>query len=194
MATKEFKVSKRYPVFLKKESPKCRIGTNTKTKTVYYRSVINWTKKVWASNGNLGDKKGCYIFFWQDKPIYVGKTNAEKGFSKECFHSHKTGNSKKDGMGILTTYLQQKQVLRARTKKGATEESPMTLMFIYWPGKSNADLEMIIDEMESYLIIKALQKNKDLLNSRKKSKKWSIPGFDNDKGGNENSKELDKLL
>lgn len=48
--------------------------------------------------------------------------------------------------------------------------------------------------MESYLIIKALEKNQNLLNYNKTTKKWSIPGFDGDADGDTNSKNLDKLL
>lgn len=194
MTTKCFKVSARFPVYLKRESPKFIIGSCKKMKTLYYRSVINWNKKDWEKTDGLANKKGCYIYLWHDVPIYVGKTVAEKGFQSECFHSHKTGNSKKDGKGILTEFLFHKKVFKCKIKKDAETDSPMSLLFIYWDGKNSVDLERVVDKMESYLIIKAFEKNSDLLNSRKKIKKWSIPGFENEKGGDKNSKVLNKLL
>ena len=190
MSTKCFKVSERFPVFLKRESAKRRNGSGKRTKTVYYRSVKRWGKNEWEKTNGLANKKGCYIYFWQDTPIYVGMTVAENGFKNECFHPHKTGD--KDGNGILPFFLQSVNVKKAKTKRNAQCNSPLSLLFVYWDGSEKADITQIVGEIESYLIIKALNKNKLLLNSKKTTKKWSIPGFDGDENGDVNSIILEK--
>ncbi len=192
MSTKCFKVSESFPVLLVHRSPKKRKNSKTRTKTLYYRSIKNWTKKDWGQTCGLENKKGCYIYFWHDMPIYVGMTVSEKGFQNECFHPHKTGD--KNGKGVLVDFLRNKKVKRCKTKKNATCESPLTILFIYWDGRPDAFLEDVVYDMESYLIAKALEKNPNLLNSQKTVKWWSIPGFEEDCGGDSNSKKLNRLL
>lgn len=194
MATRCFCVSESFPVQLERNSPKKRAKSNKKTKTQYYRSVKNWTKDDWKLTGGIENKKGCYIYFWHEKPIYVGMTVSEKGFQNECFHSHKTGNREKDGKGILTDFLQKEKIRRCRTKKNAMCKSPLTLLFIYWNGRPDANIEDVVNDMESYLITKALEKNPKLLNSKKTTKWWSIPGFDGEPEGDENGRKLNILL
>lgn len=194
METKCFKVSQLFPIRLEKRSPKYRKGTKTKVKTKFYKSVVKWDKKAWEKTKGLAGKKGCYIYFWHNTPIYVGMTIAGKGYQNECFHPHKTGYTTKDGEGVLTNFLKKKKVQKLKTKKNSFCNSPLSLLFIYWDGSKNAIIDEIIKEMESYLIIKALEKNQNLLNYNKTTKKWSIPGFDGDADGDTNSKNLDKLL
>lgn len=118
-----FKVSEPYSVYLNKRSPKYKKGTNTKPKTQYYRSIKKWGKDEWEKTG-IANKKGCYIYFWHNTPIYVGMTVAENGFQNECFHPHKTGDKK--GNGILTAFLRAKKVKKCKTKK----ESPMQFSIV----------------------------------------------------------------
>lgn len=171
MSVKEFFVSEPYEVKLIKKSSFKRVRTNTQTKTKYYRTIKKWTKKDWVQNGNLGNKKGVYIYLWDDKPIYVGKTDAQKGFQNECFHTHKTGNSKRKEDGVLTRFLKLINAQRINKKK-------LKIQFIYCTCKKGGSVDNIVRDIERYLIRKYMNYATYCMNTQDTKPKWSIPGFD----------------
>ena len=191
---RKFKVSKCYDVQLEKKSMGARCDTGTRKKTKYYRSIRTWTSEEWEKNDDLGNKKGVYIYIWNGKPIYVGKTMNQQGFSAECFHTHKVGNHSKNKDGVLTKFL--KQVNRMRIPGGTLQ-----LQFIYWDGKEFPDtkkkqaLSRDISALEKYLIRKSMKVSKYPMNRKDAYPHWSIPGFDGDEDEDDfqNKRNVGKL-
>ncbi len=107
---------------------------------------------------------GCYVFVTHTsrgfRPWYVGRT--KKSFGQECFQSHKIAKFNKAINSV---------------RKG----TPM--MFFVSPNKGTAP-DTIIAEIETYLIQRAYQKNKQLLNTQKiKGPFWCINGVKNSPQG-----------
>lgn len=129
----------------------------TQGKKAYFEIEDNEGLSSFWEECGMADRKGCYVFVNSvtigSKPIYVGKTN--NNFKNEIFGSHKRV--------LLNKFL------NTASKKG--------LHVFFITSKSKANLECVIDEIESYLIIQAKRANEDLLNEKKTTPKWSIAGI-----------------
>lgn len=133
----------------------------------YYRMCSN-QRKLWATiRKDLGPKnesmrkyKGIYIFTNSNKtPIYVGKTIS--GYGGECFTPHKRG--------LIDSHLKRNKI---------KDQSVIYISFIYTRFKPKNKSERIkfgerIDEMETHYILKGIDANKHLLNTRKIDRPWN---------------------
>ncbi|MBO4829156.1 MAG: hypothetical protein J5534_06940 [Fibrobacter sp.] len=108
-------------------------------------------------NCGMAEETGCYVFVnivtSGSTPVYVGKTN--NSFKNEIFASHKRV--------LLNKFL------NTTSKKG--------LHVFFITTSSKADVEDIIGDIESYLIIQAKRANENLLNEKNTTPKWSISGI-----------------
>ena len=133
----------------------------------YISSFFPNAKLFWQQAPAIKSKKGCYIYTWGTKPIYIGKTCGKKGFSQECFHEEKLKKITDFIKGAnCASYKQRKQYLH--------------IYFVYLEKKKECkSLGEYIDEMETRLILKCVDEfgKNQLINSKKIYYKWSIKGF-----------------
>jgi hypothetical protein len=122
--------------------------------------------EFWKKAEKLKNKKGCYVYAWASKPIYIGKACGENGFYQECFHPEKLKKiTNFIKMSNSSTYKQRRQHLH--------------IYFIYLDGKRCQSIDDFAEEMETSLILKCVNEyGKDqLINTKKVNFKWSIKGF-----------------
>ena len=111
---------------------------------------------IWKS---FATKIGCYVFAFGvskgHRPLYVGKTI--NSFKKECFSTDKVKKINK--------------ALADNTK------GRLVIFFVVCPTVKGVKKNEAIDEIETFLIHHAFNKNPDLINDKKKPQpKWSIKG------------------
>lgn len=112
---------------------------------------ISKLKVFWEETGELRDRKGIYVFCVRAgkgiTPVYVGKTG-KRSFEYEAFADHKLANHYNpallDGQGTPVLFL------------------------IAHPKSKGAVNKRLIDQLETFFIDVAYQKNPDLSNIRKK--------------------------
>ena len=124
------------------------------------RTIPKDLGSFWTLTGNLGERRGCYVFAFRVgkgyKPVYVGK--ATKGFEQECFAHHK----------IASHYYPALHRLANR---------PPVMFFICQEVRKGKPNESEIRDIESFLTKLAAAKNPDLSNVKgKKLPEWSIQG------------------
>lgn len=138
-----------------------------KTECRYIHFFKPDTKNFWEMASKLKNKKGCYIYSWNTKPIYIGKTCGKNGFSQECFHIEKLKKISDYIKGANSPeYKQRKQYLH--------------IYFIYLEGEKEClSLDEYIEEMETRLILRCVDNfgKGQLINTKKVNYKWSISGF-----------------
>lgn len=164
-----FKISKRYS--FSKDDFETRQGIikkGRKRTLCEYISSFNPDKEsFWDQATNIKNKKGCYIYSWNTKPIYIGKTCGTKGFAQECFHTEK--------LKKITEYIK-----GANSPEYKQCKQYLHIHFIYLEGvKECQALGEYIEEMETRLILKCVDNfgKGQLINTKKVNYKWSIKGF-----------------
>jgi hypothetical protein len=119
-------------------------------------------KDFWASltDKSISSQKGCYVFFVGagpgSLPWYVGKTKNQKGFEGEIFSADK-----------INKYH---SVLMERRRSAP---------FFYFVKQTRhrGGSKKAIEELETYLIQTAFDRNEDLVNKQKLGKNdWIIKG------------------
>lgn len=121
----------------------------------------------WKNAPAIKNKKGCYIYAWNTKPIYIGKTCGKNGFAQECFHEEK--------LKKITSYIKSANGPDYKQRK-----QYLHIYFVFFErNKESKSLNEYIDEMETRLILKCVDEfGKDqLINSKKVNYKWNIKGF-----------------
>ncbi len=133
---------------------------NLKTVTNSYWRLNPAQRDLWketrkdVKNGCC-KKKGCYIYTNSKKtPIYIGKT--DNSFGQECFKEHK--------QYLINDYLKQKK----------HSKCCLRIFFLYFTGADTTDTFWEIDTLESDLIQKAYEINRNLLNTKKLTKQYHI--------------------
>ncbi len=132
-----------------------------------YQRVCSDQRRLWNSikkeldlDESMTANKGIYIFTNSNKtPLYVGKTASRYG--GECFTEHKRN--------LLNTYLKNNKVKTNQVIK---------IYFIYTLAKPEKKSDGIrlsekIDEMETHYILKGVDANSGLLNTRKIDRPWN---------------------
>ena len=139
----------------------------------YYRMSSN-QRELWAiikkdldlQSESMTKYKGIYIFTNSNKtPIYIGKTTS--GYGNECFTLHKRK--------LVNEYLK---------NHGIYYRQVIYISFIYTSFKPKNKSERIkfsekIDEMETHYILKGIEANKYLLNTRKIKRPWNCDELKN---------------
>lgn len=164
-----FKISKRFS--FSRDDFETRQGSIKKgrnsTPCEYISSFYPDVTSFWNKATNIKNKKGCYVYSWNKRPIYIGKTCGKNGFAQECFHPEKLKKISDYIKGANSPeYKQCKQYLH--------------IYFIYLEGvKECKALGEYIEEMETRLILKCVDNfgKGQLINTKKVNYKWSIRGF-----------------
>ncbi len=124
------------------------------------RNLWRTIKKELGLEKSMRENKGIYIFTNSNKtPLYVGKTASSYG--GECFTEHKRN--------LLNGYLKDNKVKNNQIIK---------IYFIYTREKFKKKSDIIglsekIDEMETHYILKGVDANAGLLNTRKIDRPWN---------------------
>lgn len=164
-----FKISKVFSFFENDFDYRCGYTKRGRKKEEceYIHSFSPDTTFFWKKAPAIKNKKGCYIYSWNTKPIYIGKACGKNGFAQECFHVEKLKKITSFIKGANgPNYKQCKQYLH--------------IYFVYLEGKKECNaLDEYIDEMETRLILMCVDEfgENQLINSRKIKYKWSIRGF-----------------
>lgn len=153
MAKYDFKFAGPFPVFTKKGSHGYQRVCSSQ------RTLWSAIKKELQLCKSMRGYKGIYIFTNSNMtPIYVGKTAS--GYGGECFTEHKRS--------LLNSYLK---------NNGIKNNQVIKICFIYTqdsPSKKSDRIKLSerIDEMETHYILKGIEVNKGLLNTRKIERPW----------------------
>lgn len=164
-----FKISKRFS--FSKDDFETRQGSIKKGRScIPCKYICSFSPKAtpfWNKAADVKNKKGVYIYSWNKKPIYIGKTCGKNGFAQECFHIEKLKKISDYIKGANSPeYKQRKQYLH--------------IYFIYLEGEKECkSLDEYIEEMETRLILKCVDNfgKEQLINTKKVNYKWSISGF-----------------
>ena len=152
------------------------------SKRIHKESLGNFWEELHKKTGlSVRNGIGCYIFSIKtrggEKPWYVGKAE-KQSFEKECFSS--------DKLLKYNEVLDSKDIGKPR----------LTLIVKYTPkdklSKPSPSSKSDIQYLEEKLIVRCLQRNKDLINVKntKLEKEMVVEGLMNTPRGRGNAKEV----